>query len=46
MFAILMAWFEGELCSISYICIILLFIAFFSYSPKISIASLVILACI
>jgi uncharacterized membrane protein len=45
-FVILMAWFEGSLFSILYICILLFFCCIFSYSPKLFIASLVILACI
>jgi hypothetical protein len=45
-FAIPMAWFEGDLCSILYICILLFFVVFSSYLPKLSIASPVILTYI
>jgi hypothetical protein len=47
MFAILMSWFEGELVFYHvYVYHFAFSIAFSSYSPNLSIASLVILACI
>jgi hypothetical protein len=46
-FAIRMAWFEGELVFyLVYLYPFAFFFVFSSYKPKLSIASLVILACI
>jgi hypothetical protein len=45
-FAIRMAWFEGELVFYLVYLYPFAFFAFSSYKPKLSIASLVILACI